>query len=282
MTIKDQIVEFLVKYGFQMLGAAVILACGFFVANLLGKLVQKTLHRFKLEPPVELLFVRLAKLLVLAITLVLVVSKIGVDIAPLVAGMGVIGVGIGLATQGVLANLVAGLLIIFTKPFRIGQYIEMLGEEGLVHEIDLFTTKLMHADRSIVVIPNRKISGEILHNYGTIRQLSLEVGVGYNSDLAKVEQTVRALLSRNSRVLKDPAPVYAVTSFGDSSINLAVRPWVAASDFGPARSELLLSIIDSFRAAGIEIPFPQREIRVLPDESKHILLEAEPPRVTAG
>jgi len=264
MTIKDQIVEFLVKYGFQMLGAAVILACGFFVANLVGKLVQKTLHRFKLEPPVELLFVRLAKLLVLAITLVLVVSKIGVDIAPLVAGMGVIGVGIGLATQGVLANLVAGLLIIFTKPFRIGQYIEMLGEEGLVHEIDLFSTKLMHADRSIVVIPNRKISGEILHNYGTIRQLNLEVGVGYSSDLAKVEQTVREIMANNPKVLKNPAPAYGVKSLGQSSINLAVAPWVLAENYGAASSELYRAILDAFRARQIEIPYPQQEIRVLP------------------
>ena len=128
----------------------------------------------------------------------------GVDIAPLVAGVGVIGVGIGLATQGVLANLVAGLLIIFSKPFRVGEFIDLLGESGVVQAIDLFSTKLAHADKSIVVIPNRKIVGEILHNYGVIRQLDLCIGVSYDSDLKQVERIVKDILARNAKVLKEP------------------------------------------------------------------------------
>ena len=113
MSVQDQIIEFLVKYGFQILGGLIIFICGLFVAGALGRLVKRSIVRFKLEPPVELLLVRVSKLVVIALTGILTVAKMGVDIAPLVAGVGVIGVGIGLATQGVLANVVAGLVIIF-------------------------------------------------------------------------------------------------------------------------------------------------------------------------
>src|SRR5881628_625545 len=157
-SIKAQIVPFLVKYGFQIIGGLVILAVGFFVAQAVGRLFQKSLARFKLEKPVELLFVRLAKLLIIGLTAVITVSSMGVDIAPFVAGIGVVGVGIGLAAQGVLSNIFAGLLIIFTKPFKLGQYIEIHEVDGVVHEIGLISTKLQHFDRSIVVIPNRKIT----------------------------------------------------------------------------------------------------------------------------
>jgi small conductance mechanosensitive channel len=262
-SVKDQVIEFLVKYGFQIVGGLIIFVCGLFVAGALGRLVKKSVKRFKLEQPVETLLVRVTKLVVILLTGILTVSKMGVDIAPLVAGVGVIGVGIGLATQGVLANLVAGLLIIFAKPFRVGEFIDLLGEEGVVQTIDLFSTKLMHADKSVVVIPNRKIVGEILHNYGTMRQLDMSIGVTYDSNLRHVEQVVRGVLASNAKVLKDPAPAYAVVELADSSINIAIKPWVLVQDFAGAPGELYQAIIEAFREQQIHMPFPQREIRIL-------------------
>jgi small conductance mechanosensitive channel len=263
MAVKDQVIQFLVKYGFQIVGGIIIFICGLFVAGAVGRLVKKTLSRFKLEAPVELLLVRVSKLIVIIFTTILTVAKMGVDIAPLVAGMGVIGVGVGLATQGVLANLVSGLLIIFTKPFRVGEYIELVGESGVVQMIDLFSTKLSHFDKSMVVIPNRKIVGEILHNYGVIRQLDLSVGVTYDSDLRSVERTVKEVLAQNPKVLKEPAAGYGVTDLGDSSINIAIKPWVAINDFPSAPGEIYDAILEAFKARRIEMPFPQREIRIL-------------------
>ena len=262
-SVKDQVIEFLVKYGFQILGGLIIFVCGLFIAGALGRLVKKSLTRFKLEQPVETLLVRVTKLIVILLTGILTVSKMGVDIAPLVAGVGVIGVGVGLATQGVLANLVAGLLIIFAKPFRVGEFIDLLGEAGVVQTIDLFSTKLRHADKSVVVIPNRKIVGEILHNYGTIRQLDLSVGIAYDSDLRHVEETIREVLARNTKVLNEPAPIIGVTQLSDSSINISVKPWVAVQDFALTPAELYRSIIEAFRENRIHIPFPQRELRIL-------------------
>lgn len=263
MSVKDQVIEFLVKYGFQILGGMIIFVCGLFVAGALGRLVKKSLTRFKLEPPVETLIVRVSKLIVILLAGILTVAKMGVDIAPLVAGVGVIGVGVGLATQGVLANLVAGLLIIFAKPFRVGEFIELHNESGVVSTIDLFATKLMHFDKSVVVIPNRKIVGEILHNYGMIRQLNMVIGVHYNSDLKAVERIVKQVLLQNGKVLKEPAAVFGVKELGDCSINLFVKPWVAVQDFPSVPGELYQSLVEAFRENRIEIPFPQREIRIL-------------------
>jgi small conductance mechanosensitive channel len=159
--------------------------------------------------------------------------------------------------------VVAGLTIIFTKPFRVGEYVELVSVQGQVDSIELFSTKLLHADMSRVVIPNRKIVGEILHNYGTIRQLNLSVGVGYGSDVPRVLALLQQIVAANAKALKTPAPGIGVSSLADSSINIAVKPWVSVADYGPAGAEIYQSIIDAFRAAKIEIPFPQREVRML-------------------
>jgi small conductance mechanosensitive channel len=200
--------------------------------------------------------------------LVIVLEQVGIAIAPLIAGIGVAGVGIGLAMQGVLSNVMAGLTIIFTKPFRVGEYIELVGVCGQVTSIELFSTKLEHSDKSVVTIPNRKIVGEIMHNYGVIRQLNLAVDVAYSADVPRALAAVREILATNPRVLKDPAAVVGINALEPSSINIAVMPWVKVPDFGPAQLEIYQSIVEKFRAAGIEIPFPQREVRLLGQPSR--------------
>jgi small conductance mechanosensitive channel len=194
---------------------------------------------------------------------VLALDKFGVQIAPLIAGIGVAGVGIGLAAQGVLGNVIAGLTIIFTKPFRVGEYIELLGVYGQVQSIELFSTTLTHPDRSRVVIPNRKIVGEILHNYGMIRQLDLNVGVAYSADLNRALAVVHEILNANPRVLKEPKAVVGIEGLADSAITLGVSPWVSVPDYGAVQLEIYQAIVEQFRARGIEIPFPQREVRML-------------------
>jgi small conductance mechanosensitive channel len=260
---KTTIINFLTLYGFQVAGALVILAVGWVVARWIGSLTQRWLEKQQLEPPIRTLIVRVTKLLVFALAVVLALDKFGVQIAPLIAGIGVAGVGVGLALQGVLGNLMAGLTIIFTKPYRIGEYIDIAGEYGQVTSIELFTTTLTHADRSHVIIPNRKIVGEILHNYGTMRQLDLSVDVAYNTDLAVALATVREILDRNQRVLKDPAPVVGINALEDSSINISVKPWVKVPDFTTTQLELYQTIVEQFRSRQVEIPFPQREVRLL-------------------
>ncbi len=261
--VKNKVIDFLTGYGFQIVGALIILAIGVMVAWWLGRVLNGWLEKKHVEPPIRMLAVRVIRLLVFGLTLVLVLDKSGVPIAPMIAGISVAGVGVGLAMQGVLGNLVAGLTIIFTKPFRVGEYIEVVGVSGQVKQIELFSTMLVHSDLSRVMVPNRKLVGEILHNYGHIRQLELSVGVAYGTDLASALKIVRDILTASPRALKDPAPVAGIAALGDSAIQIMVRPWTAVADYGPAQMEIYEAILNQFRANKIEIPFPQREVRML-------------------
>jgi small conductance mechanosensitive channel len=261
--IQKKLVDFGTTYGMQVIGAIIILVLGLLFARWLGNVLARRLEKIQMEPPVRTLLVRVVRLIVMIFVLVMVLDKFGVPIVTLVAGLSVAGVGVGLAMQGVLKNLFAGLTIIFTKPFRVGEYVEILNVYGQVQTIELFSTTLLHSDMSRVVIPNHNIVGEILHNYGNIRQLNLSVGVSYASDLAEVLAVVQQIVSSNPRVLKTPAPVLGIANLAGSSITIAVKPWTAVPDFNPAQAEIYQAIVDHFRTRKIEIPFPQQEVRLL-------------------
>jgi small conductance mechanosensitive channel len=212
---------------------------------------------------VRLLLVRIGRLLVMLLFLVMALQNLGVELLPLIAGLGIAGAGIALALQGVLSNVAAGLSIIFTKPFRVQEYISIAGEEGRVETITLFNTTLSHTDRSLIVIPNRKIVGEILHNYGRIRQLDISVSVAYDTDINSALATIDDVLKRNPRVLRDPPPVLQAGRLGEWAVSIAVKPWVAVPDFSPATGEINQAVLEALRSKRIAIPFPQREIRLI-------------------
>jgi len=259
----DISMDLVIQYGLQAVSGMLIVAVGALLANSAGRYTHKILGKIEMEPPVRLLLVRIVKGIIVLFTLLMMLQQFGIQIFPLIAGLGVAGVGIGLALQGVFLNLFAGLSIIITKPFRVGEFIEILGEHGEVQAIDIFTTKLLHIDQSFVVIPNRKIIGEIFHNYGKMRQLNLTIGVAYATDLTQALATIQRVVDTNPRVLKDPVPVIGVGQLADSSINISIKPWVAIADYVPAQAELYQGIVEAFGTDHIQIPFPQREIRML-------------------
>jgi small conductance mechanosensitive channel len=263
LNMPDIPIDLVIRYGLQILGTIAILAVGFLLAKWAGNLAYKALLKQEMEPPVRTLLVRVVKIVVLAFTLVVALDQFGVQVAPLIAGIGVAGIGLGIALQGVLRNVMAGLSIIFTKPFRVGEYIELVGVYGQVATIDIFSTTLIHADLSRVVIPNHKIVGEILHNYGAMRQLNLTVGVGYASDLNQALAIAHEVADHNPRVLKDPAPLIGISVLADSAITISMQPWVSVADYNIAQAELYQTIVERFRARRIDIPFPQREVRLL-------------------
>ena len=263
MSWMDLATNLAIRYGFQVLGALAILALGALLARWVGGIVQRWLDRQDLEPPVRILIVRVVRGVVFAFALLAALDKFGVQIAPLIAGIGVAGLGAGLALQGVLSNVVAGLTIIFTKPYRVGEYVEIIGVYGEVMSIDIFTTVLRHADQSKVVVPNRKIVSEVLHNYGSMRQLNLAVGVAYHTNLKEALKLARKIVDTHPLVLKQPAPLVGIATLGDSSVTLSVQPWVKVVDYGPAQAEIYQAVVEQFRANRIEMPFPQREVRIL-------------------
>ncbi len=263
----DQITTTALELGLQFapraLTALAILVAGYYAGRWAGRALLRALAHAELDPPVRSLLGRLAHLLVFGVFLLMALQNLGVELLPLIAGLGIAGAGIALALQGVLGNLVAGLTILLTRPFRVGDYISIVKEEGVVQDITVFNTTLQHADLSRVVIPNRKIVGEILHNCGKIRQVRIEVGVAYDTDFAAAAQTLREVLRANSRVLAEPAPAVAVSRLADSAVLMVAAPWVRVPDYGAANTELSQAIVEAFRASNIAIPFPQREVRVL-------------------
>ena len=256
-------IDMAIRFGPKLLVALLILAAGFFAGAWAGRAIKRALAKFKLEPPVLALIERAAHIVVLGLFVIIALQNLGVELLPLIAGLGIAGAGIALAMQGVLGNAVAGLTVIFSRPFRVGDYISIVKEEGEVLEIKLFNTTLGHPDLSRVVIPNRKIVGEILHNYGRIRQHWIEVGVAYDTDITVALKVTEDVLRANPRVLKDPAPVVRVIKLANSSVVITAAPWVSVPDYGVAGGELHQAILEEFRRRGIVIPFPQRDIRMV-------------------
>jgi small conductance mechanosensitive channel len=260
---KSTLLDLAVRFGPKLLTAILILVAGFMVSRWAARWFGRMLARIELEPPVRLLLSRVVRLLVLLLFVIMALQNLGVELLPLIAGLGVAGAAVALATQGVLSNAAAGLTIIFTKPFRVGQYVSIVGEEGQVDSITLFNTTLSHTDHSLIVIPNRKVVGEILHNFGKIRQLTIVVGVAYDTDLNVALAAINDILRANARVLREPVPVIQTSLLGNSSVNIAVKPWVAVPDYVDASGEINKAILETFRGRGIVIPFPQHEVRLL-------------------
>ena len=261
--VKASAIDMAVKFGPKLVVAGLILFVGYLAARWVGNMLCRVLARFKLEPPVRALLERFTQILVFALFAIMAMQNLGVELLPLVAGLGVAGAGMALALQGVLGNVAAGLTIIFTQPFHIGDYISIGNEEGEVLDINLFSTTLGHLDRSKVIIPNRKIVGEILHNCGQIRRLALSVGIAYGSDIDTALRLIHDILNTNPRVLTTPTPIVGVARLADSSVSLNINPWVAVPDFEIATSEINKAVLEVFRAQNIAIPFPQREVRMV-------------------
>lgn len=262
---KDKLIDYVINHSGALVSAVVVIVLGLLAARWIGRALNRWMERKAMEPPMRMLLVRIVRLLVSALALVVALETAGMDMTILIASFSVAGLGVGLALQGVLGNMFAGLTIIFTKPFRVGEYIEIAGVQGQVQTVALFSTTLRHTDMSRIVVPNRKIVGEILHNFGSVRQLDLSVGVAYGTDLNQAVSIVKGVLAGNPRVLKEPPAVVGVSMLADSSINIAIRPWTAVNDYVIAQTEINQAVAEQLRGANISIPFPQREVRLLND-----------------
>lgn len=261
--LKASALDMAVRFGPKLVVAIIILVAGYMVGRWVGSMLERLLVHLKLETPVRALLVSIARIVVLALFAIMALQNLGIELLPLIAGLGVAGAGVALAMQGILGNIVAGLTIIFTRPFHVGDYISIAQEEGEVLDISLFSTTLGHADRSKVVIPNRKIVGEILHNYGQIRQLGITVRVSYETDVNVALSLIENILLANPRVLRDPTPVFGVARLAESGVTISVTPWVSVPDYVAAVSELNKTILETFCAQNIVIALPQCEVRML-------------------
>lgn len=198
------------------------------------------------------------------VLLMIALPRIGIEIGPLVAGLGVMGFVAGFAFQESLSNLAAGIMILLNEPFVAGDYIEAGGHAGSVQELNMMATTMFTGDNRVIMIPNRVIWGSSIVNYSKnrTRRVDMTLGVGYSTDIPKACALIREIVESDARVLKGPAPVIELAEFGDSSMNIVVRPWVNRADYWDFKFEFNRRIKEAFDKNGIEIPFPQMDVHM--------------------
>jgi small conductance mechanosensitive channel len=263
----DWIVEIAVKYSFQVFGGLVILFGSWVISGYLSNFVSNKLLARKVDITIIKFLAQLMKLVILVFGLLMMLSSFGVQIAPLIAGLSVAGVGIGLAVQGPLSNYAAGATLIFTKPFKVGDIIEVRGYQGEVKDISLPRTELAGLDSSRIIIPNKHIIGEIIRNYSLHRKLEINVGVSYDSDIEKVLGIITAIIKAEKRIPNNEVYKLGIKEFADSAINLQAFVWVPQDKFIDVKFAIHRAIVAEFRQNNITIPFPQRDVHVIDNKN---------------
>lgn len=263
----SRLTELWVQYGLNVVGAILILIVGWVVAAWVSRLARAGLSRSgRVDTTVSVVLSRAVRWLILAFTLVAVLNRFGVQTTSIVALLGAAGLAIGLALQGTLANVAAGIMVLMLRPFRLGDAVDIGGTGGTVEDIGLFTTRITTFDGVVVHVPNGQVWGEKIQNYTQAgkRRYDLVVGIGYGDDIGKALNAMRAVVSSDERVLADPEAMYVVTELGDSAVNVMARYWTAPEDYWNARFELTRAVKERFDAEGINIPFPQRDLHLAP------------------
>ncbi|MBV1876601.1 MAG: mechanosensitive ion channel [Pseudomonadales bacterium] len=256
------IITFFVTYSFQLMGALIILLLGLLISNRLARLVLTVCEKNNLDITLSKFLASCTKIIIIAIVAIICLGKIGISVTPLVAALGAASLGAGLAMQGLLSNYAAGLNIILTRPFVVGDTIHVQGVTGIVDEVRLAYTILTDEDEVCISIPNRHIAGEIIHNSKAFRVVETTMGIAYDSELSVVRDLLNKELTKMG-VTENRQPVIGIDTFGDSGINIAIRFWVPTEKFHRLRMHTNEQLFNALKGAGIQMPYPQTEITIL-------------------
>ena len=262
-------VDQLIGIGLNLLAAIAILIVGWIVAGWVGRLVRSATERDpRIDVTLATVFARVARWAVLVFTVIAVLDRFGVQTTSLVALLGAAGLAIGLALQGALSNVAAGVMILGLRPFRIGDAVDIGGTVGAVEDVGLVATKMRTFDGVPVFMPNSRIWGNEIKNFSRAdrRRIDLTIGVGYGDDLDHALGVLGKIVAAEPRVLTDPEPLLKVTALGESSVDLLVRVWTLPADFLATQMDLTKTIKQRLDAEGISIPFPQRDVHYVPAE----------------
>lgn len=258
-----RVIEFGVQYGFQMLGALIILALGYFVARRVGALVERLCARREFDVTLTRFFASVARITVLAFVLIAALGKFGITIAPLIAALGAVAFGSSLALAGPLSNYGAGLAIILARPFKIGDTIAVQGAYGVVHDIRLGATSLRTEDGETVIIPNKEIVGQVLVNSYANRVVELRVGIAYGDDPARAVEVITRALATVAEVVQQPPPQVGIGAFADSALTIEIRYWVPTARYFQVRFAANAVVWQALCAAGLRVPGPRQEVTLV-------------------
>lgn len=261
--IRETLVPALVSYGLEIVGGMVILIAGWVIAGWVSRRIERLLEKSsKIDSTLKPIFVTGTKVLILVITFLAVLNKLGVETASIIALVGTIGLAIGLALQGTLSNIASGMMLLILRPFNIGDVVDLNGTIGIVDQIGLFVTEMHTFDNIYVSLPNSKVWGNKIENYtkNATRRVDMEFGIHYDDDIDKAMKIINEVLGSDERVLSEPEPLIAVGTLADSSVNIRVRPWTQTENVWPLRYDLIKRIKQRFDEENITIPFPQRDV----------------------
>ncbi len=261
------IVEFFANYSLQIVGALIILIIGIIASKYIQKLILKQLLKNNIDETLSGFISNFIRFLVVAMMAILALGKLGISIAPFIAALGAISLTAGLALQGSVSNFAAGIILIITKPFKIGDTITVNSVYGEVEEIKLSYTVLHNEDGEQITIPNKYMIGDVLVNSFAFRVVEGSVGISYDSNVQKAISSIKTVILNQQEVSSDNEPIIGVEKFNDSSIDIGYRYWVPTKSFFKTQYDVNLKVLNAINAADITIPFPQREIRVLGDEN---------------
>lgn len=261
--IVDWIIEACVKYSFQVLGGLLLLLIGWVVGNFLARITRDMLRKKNIDVTVTKFIAGAVKLLVMIFAAIAALSKFGIEIAPIIAGLSVVGFGTSFALQGPLSNYAAGVTLVFTKPFKVGDIIEVVNVHGEVEDMTLGRTVLVTIDGDRIVIPNKHIIGEIIHNFSALKRVDITVGISYSTDMDKALKVIKSVVDDDKRVITSRGAKIGISDFGDSSVNVFVRLWCHQKDYYDVKFALNKRIFEVLKENKIEIPFPQQEVRII-------------------
>ena len=262
-TAVDKLREWLAGSGMRLLenaiSALVLFVVGWLVIRLVDFAIRKGLARSNRRGLLINFVASSVTKACWAVLLVMVLGRLGVNVAPLVAGLGVTGFVLGFAFQESLGNLASGLMIALNEPFKVGDFVEIAGLQGSVVEMNIMATTLTTGDNKKIVVPNKSVWGGPIVNYSAMatRRVDVQVGIAYGEDIERALDVIRETVLSVPGVLKTPAPTIAVGALAESQVTINVRPWAKNADYWSVYFETLKAVKDELGRAGIEIPFPQ-------------------------
>lgn len=266
----ENVIAIGVEYGVDIAGAIVLLVVGWTVAGWIRRVIRRTLDSVPvLDETLKPFIANLVRYAVLIFVLIAVLNQFGVQTTSIIAVLAATGLAIGLALQGMLANIASGVMLLFLRPFNVGEYVEAGGIAGTVAEIGLFNTEIKTSAGPGLVVPNSKIWDGPITNFSRnpTRRFDIAVGIGYDDDIDGAMALLKGLLTGDDRVLDDPEPLVVVQELGDSAVIINLRAWTRSGDYGATVWDLNKEIITELQATGYSIPFPQRDVHIVSGEA---------------
>ena len=264
------LIALIIDYALDVVGAVLLLIAGWMVAGWVQKHTARMLGAVERVDATLLSFVtQLVRYSILILVMVAVLAQFGVQTTSIIAVLGAAGLAVGLALQGTLANIAAGVLLLFLRPFKIGEYIDAGGVAGTVREIGLFATEFESYDGIFVMVPNSQLASAAITNYSRLptRRLDLVIGISYGDNMNQAMTVLNDLLVHDDRILKEPAHQVMVKELADSSVNLNLRCWTKRQDYWSLLFDLTKQAKERLDKHGISIPFPQRDVHLFPTEA---------------